>query len=336
MKNILVTGGAGYIGSHTCKMLSQAGYLPITYDNLVYGHRWAVKWGPLEKGNLSDKARLEEVFCKYRPQAVLHFAAYAYVGESVKNPAKYYRNNIEGSLSLLDTMLQQNVDKIVFSSSCATYGVPKFIPINEEHPQLPVNPYGYSKLVVERMLRDFFHAYELRSISLRYFNAAGADSQGEVGELHEPETHLIPLVLETALGHRPSITIYGDDYDTQDGTCIRDYIHVTDLAEAHILALQALEEETQCSVYNLGNGNGFSVKQVIDVAKQVTGREIPISVGSRRSGDPAQLVGDASKIAQILGWQPRYPSLSAIIETAWQWQSKGLSNVCTVGRRIIN
>jgi len=237
---LLVTGGAGYIGSHTCKALAASGHLPITYDNLVYGHPWAVRWGPLEIGDLADRQRLDQVIQHYRPEGVIHFAAYAYVGESVKDPGKYYRNNVAGSLSLLEAMRDHGIPYLVFSSTCATYGVPERIPIPESHPQRPINPYGQSKLMVEQILQDFQVAHGIRSISLRYFNAAGADPDGEIGEAHDPETHLIPLVLEVAGGQRPHITVFGEDYDTPDGTCIRDYIHVTDLAQAHVLAVEAL------------------------------------------------------------------------------------------------
>jgi UDP-arabinose 4-epimerase len=317
--NVLVTGGAGYIGSHACKALFRAGYHPIAYDNLVYGHEWAVKWGPFEQGDICDRQRLEEVLIKYQPVAIMHFAAYAYVGESVDDPGKYYRNNVAGALTLLEAMRDHAIDKFIFSSSCATYGVPATVPIPEDHPQEPINPYGASKLMVERMLQDFDAAHGLRSISLRYFNAAGADPQGEIGEEHDPETHLIPLVLDAAAGKRPHITIFGDDYDTQDGSCIRDYIHVTDLANAHVLALQALESGATTTAYNLGNGKGFSVKEVIDTARQVSGCDIPVKTGPRRAGDPPRLIGDATRISQELGWVPQFAALDAIIRTAWDW-----------------
>ena len=267
---ILVTGGAGYIGSHVCKTLATAGYLPVVYDNLVYGHPRAVRWGPLEQGDLLDRQRLDEVIARHRPEAVLHFAAYAYVGESVEDPDKYYRNNVAVSLTLLEAMRGHGIGKLVLSCTCATYGVPRTIPIPEHHLQAPINPYGASKLMVERMLRDFEHAYGLRSVALRYFNAAGADPDTEIGEDHDPETHLIPLVLDAALGKRPSITVFGDDYDTPDGTCIRDYIHVTDLADAHVLALEYLEDGGISTAYNLGNGRGFSVRELIDCARRIT------------------------------------------------------------------
>lgn len=328
LMKILVTGGAGYIGSHTCKALALAGYLPVVYDNLVYGHEWAVKWGPLEVGDIADRRRLDEVFAKHHPSAVMHFAAYAYVGESVEKPLKYYRNNVAGTLTLLEAMHSHGVKQMVFSSTCATYGVPQEVPITEDHQQTPINPYGMSKLMVEQVLRDCGDAYGLRSIVLRYFNAAGADPDGEIGEDHDPETHLIPLVLDVASGKRSHITVFGDDYDTSDGTCVRDYIHVTDLAQAHVLALQALEKlpapDPQPSapafkVYNLGNGHGFSVKEVIEVAEKVTGEAIPVQIGKRRAGDPPALVGDATRIRQELDWRPQYQLLERIVETAYVW-----------------
>ncbi len=317
--NILVTGGAGYIGSHACKALAQAGYTPIAYDNLVYGHRWAVRWGPLEQGDIADRPRLDAVLAYYQPAAVMHFAAYAYVGESVQDPGKYYRNNVAGTLTLLEAMREHGVGQFVFSSTCATYGVPERTPIGEDHPQRPINPYGASKLMVERLLQDFDTAHGLRSIALRYFNAAGADPDAEIGESHDPETHLIPLILDAAAGRRPAIAIYGDDYDTPDGTCIRDYIHVTDLAQAHVLALQALAQDAPSTAYNLGNGQGYSVRQVIDRAAQVTGRPVPVEIAPRRPGDPPRLVGDAQRIRAELQWQPQYADLEHILSTAWQW-----------------
>ncbi len=317
--NILVTGGAGYIGSHACKALAQAGYTPVTYDNLVYGHRWAVRWGPLEVGDIADRARLDAVIAQYRPAAVMHFAAYAYVGESVQDPGKYYRNNVAGTLTLLEAMRDHGIDTLIFSSTCATYGIPDQVPIAEDHPQRPINPYGASKWMIERILQDFDAAHGLRSIALRYFNAAGADPDGDIGEAHDPETHLIPLVLDAAAGKRPAITVYGDDYDTPDGTCIRDYIHVTDLANAHVVALKALQAGPATTAYNLGNGQGFSVREVIAAAEAVTGRPVPVHIGARRSGDPARLVGDARRIRQALGWTPRHQALEAMLATAWRW-----------------
>jgi UDP-glucose-4-epimerase GalE len=319
---VLVTGGAGYIGAHACKALARAGYLPVTYDNLVYGHPAAVKWGPLEKGDISDRRQLESVMRKYNPVAVMHFAAYAYVGESVENPSKYYHNNAVGTLILLEAMRNSHVNKIIFSSTCATYGMPEKIPIAENHPQDPINPYGRSKLIIEWILQDFAHAYGLQFVSLRYFNAAGADPASETGENHDPETHLIPLVLDAALGKRDQIKVFGTDYNTPDGTCVRDYIHVTDLADAHLLALEYLLTQENSNVFNLGNGNGFSVRQVIEAAAKVTGCDIPYRDSDRRSGDPPVLIGDSGKIRQVLGWDPTLNQLETIIETAWQWQKK--------------
>ncbi len=322
MSNILVTGGAGYIGSHACKALACAGYTPVSYDNLVYGHERAVKWGPFEKGDILDRERLDRVLRQYKPEAVMHFAAYAYVGESVEQPEKYYRNNIFGSFGLLEAMRDNNVHKIVFSSTCAVYGEPTQVPINEQHPCNPVNPYGASKLTVEHMLRGFHAAHGLRSISLRYFNAAGADLDGEVGEDHDPETHLIPLVLDAAAGVRPSITIYGDDYDTPDGSCIRDYIHVTDLANAHVRALNSLNQNEQCTYFNLGIGAGYSVQEVIERARRVTGKSITAEIGPRRPGDPPRLIADAARAHEELCWQPVYTELETIVQTAWEWHLK--------------
>lgn len=321
-RNILVTGGAGYIGSHACKALARAGYQPVACDNLVYGHPWAVKWGPLERGDIADRSWLDSVIARYQPLAVMHFAAYAYVGESVQDPGKYYRNNVAGSLTLLEAARDHGIGQFIFSSTCATYGIPQVSPIPETHPQDPVNPYGASKLMIERMLRDFDLAHGLRSIALRYFNAAGADPDGEIGEVHDPETHLIPLVLDAAAGRRPWVTVFGDDYETPDGTCIRDYIHVTDLAQAHVLALQALESGVHSTAFNLGNGRGFSVREVIAHAVEVTGREVPVVIGPRRLGDPPRLVGDASRAIRELGWRPRLAELRTIIETAWAWHGR--------------
>ena len=320
--NILVTGGAGYVGSHTCKALAQAGYTPVVYDNLVSGHSWAVKWGPMEVGDVADRARLDELIKKYKPKAVMHFAAYAYVGESVLAPGKYYRNNVVGTLNLLEAMRDYGIDKFIFSSSCATYGIPMSIPITEDHPQQPINPYGMSKLMTEQILQDFDRAHGLRSISLRYFNAAGADPDGEIGELHSPETHLIPLLLGAATGSQHPVTIFGRDYDTRDGTCIRDYIHVSDLAHAHILSLRALLDGAKTTAYNLGNGRGFSVQEVINITEKVTTLKIPFEVGLRRKGDPAQLVGDAQLIKADLGWSPKLRDLETIIQTAWNWHQR--------------
>ena len=322
MKHVLVTGGAGYIGSHACKALAAAGYVPVTFDNLVYGHRSAVRWGPFIHGDILDRAALDTALRTWRPVAVMHFAAFAYVGESVANPGRYYRNNVVGSLTLLEAMRDAGVSRLVFSSTCATYGVPQAVPITEDHPQMPINPYGASKLMVERMLRDFDEAHGLRSISLRYFNAAGADPDGDAGEDHEPENHLIPLVLDAAAGRRPDIMVFGDKYPTPDGTCIRDYIHVSDLAQAHVLALRALENGVATTAYNLGNGRGFSVRQVIETARQVTGRAVTAVIAPQRLGDPAELVGDAGRIRAELGWLPQQVDLADILSTAWRWHQR--------------
>jgi UDP-arabinose 4-epimerase len=320
--NILVTGGAGYIGSHTCKALAEAGFKPIAYDNLTTGHDWAVQWGPLVRGDILDRDRLSEVLREYLPSAVMHFAAYSSVDESIKEPFKYYLNNVVGTVNLLGAMHENGVNQIVFSSTCATYGNPQVVPISELHPQNPINPYGASKLMVERILTDFGLAYDLRSISLRYFNAAGADPEGEIGETHNVETRLIPLVLAAARGTALKVTIHGTDYGTDDGTCIRDYVHVTDLAEAHVLALKAFEGDCNSSSYNLGTGTGFSVREVIKTARTVTGRTIAVVEGPRRPGDPPELVADATRAKKELGWQPRYGDLGQIVATAWNWMLK--------------
>lgn len=319
---ILVAGGAGYIGSHVAKRLHERGYRPVVLDNLERGHRWAARWGTFVEGDLADGALLRETLLAHDIRAVLHFAAYAYVGESVREPAKYYRNNVANTLSLLEAMVEVESEALIFSSTCATYGEPSSVPITEDHPQNPVNPYGRTKLVVEGMLRDFETAHRLRHVSLRYFNAAGADPEGELGEVHDPETHLIPLLFDVALGKRPHVAIFGTDYPTPDGTCIRDYIHVTDLADAHVLALEHLLGGGESRVYNLGNGAGYSVREVIEGVRRVTGHPIPVLEARRRWGDPGVLVGSAAKIRAELGWTPRYPDLDAILETAWQWQKK--------------
>ncbi|ARV60032.1 UDP-glucose 4-epimerase GalE [Nostocales cyanobacterium HT-58-2] len=319
---ILVTGGAGYIGSHTVLALKQAGFDVIILDNLVYGHRDLVEkvlQVELVVGDTGDRALLDDLFKTRDVAAVMHFSAYAYVGESVTDPAKYYRNNVIGTLTLLEAMLAASVKKFVFSSTCATYGVPQVVPIPEDHPQNPINPYGATKLMVERILSDFHVAYDFKSVRFRYFNAAGAAPNGLLGEDHNPETHLIPLVLQTALGKRESISVFGTDYPTPDGTCIRDYIHVSDLADAHVLGLKYLLEGGDSQVFNLGNGNGFSVKEVIETAKKVTGKDIKVVECDRRPGDPPALIGSGDKARQILGWHPQYPSLEEIITHAWQW-----------------
>lgn len=319
---ILVTGGAGYIGSHTCKALAEAGYVPVIYDNFIHGHRWAIKWGPCEAGDTTDKNRLKDVLKRYRPEAVIHFAAYAYVGDSVIKPAEYYRNNVDGSLSLLETMVEQNVKSIVFSSSCAVYGTPRIVPIDESLPENPISPYGRTKLIVENMLEDFSSAYGIVYSALRYFNASGSDPSGIIGEEHIPETHLIPLALQAALGVRPSVDIFGDDYETPDGTCIRDYIHVNDLAKAHILALEQIKKNGENLKCNLGTGNGYSVRQIISSAEEITGKKINCNVTAKRPGDPPVLVSDSKMAKQVLGWEPEYPDVADHIRHAWNWLLK--------------
>ena len=322
---ILVIGGAGYIGSHTVQALQGAGYEVIVLDNLVYGHRELVErvlQVKLVVGDISDRPLLDELFTTHSIAAVMHFAAYAYVGESVTAPAKYYRNNVAGTLTLLEAMVAASVKNFVFSSTCATYGMPEKVPIPEDHPQNPINPYGSSKLMVEKILADFEGAYGLKSVIFRYFNAAGADPSGELGEDHNPETHLIPLVLLAALGKRESVSIFGTDYPTPDGTCIRDYIHVVDLADAHILGLEQLLRGGDSEIFNLGNGSGFSVRQVIETARQVSGKTIKVIEGDRRPGDPPILVGSSEKARKILGWQPRYPEIKDILIHAWNWHQR--------------
>ena len=319
MKNILVVGGAGYIGSHMCKRLTKHGYLPIVLDNLSRGHEKAVKWGPFIEGSISDRNILKRVFSEHRIDAVMHYAAYCYVGESVTDPSMYYQNNLADTIGLLSEMVEAEVKKIVFSSSCAVYGEPEEIPITENHPQNPVNPYGRTKYMVEQVLDDFKYAYGVEFVSLRYFNAAGADPEGELGEDHNPETHLIPLAIQAALGKREEIRIYGNDYPTHDGTCIRDFIHVEDLAESHLLALKRLLNEKGGGTYNLGNGQGYSVREVIDITRRITGKPIRDRVVDRRDGDPAVLVGSSDKAKNELGWNPRFPDLESIVETAWHW-----------------
>ncbi len=319
MEKILVIGGAGYIGSYMCKYLSKNGYEPVVLDNLSRGHRQTVKWGTFYKGSMSDSELLKQIFSQYNIVAVMHFAAYAYVGESVTEPSMYYMNNVADTIKLLQVMSEESISNVIFSSTCATYGEPMEIPITEEHPQNPINPYGRSKLMVEQILEDFSNAYGMNYTSLRYFNAAGADLEGELGEDHSPETHLIPLVLQAALGMREEIEIYGDDYPTEDGTCIRDYIHIDDLAQAHFLALEKILNREAGGIFNLGNGKGYSIKELIEVARHVTGKPIPSKIVKRRSGDPAVLVGSSDKAIKELGWKPRFSDLTAIIETAWEW-----------------
>lgn len=315
---VLVTGGAGYVGSHCVRALQRAGYDVWVYDNLSCGHRQAVPAGRLIVGELENGSQLESELRQRKIEAVLHFAAVAEVGESVVNPQKYYVNNVIGTLNLLNAMRAADVRKLVFSSTTATYGAPKKVPITEEEPQQPISPYGFSKLVVERALGDYAHAYGLGYAALRYFNAAGADPSGELGEDHKPESHLIPITLQVALGQRAEITIFGDDYDTPDGTCIRDYVHVNDLADAHLRALDRLEAGKGLKL-NLGSGKGFSVREVIDAARRITGRPIAEKIGPRRPGDPPRLIADSSQARKVLGWEPQFDDIEAIVATAWKW-----------------
>ncbi len=319
---ILVVGGAGYIGSHLNKEISKKGYKTVVFDNLSYGHEEFVKWGTFVQGDLGNIQDIRSVFEKYPIEAVMHFAAFTYVGESVEDPQKYYLNNVKNTLNLLQVMLEKNVKQFIFSSTCATYGNPVEIPITENHPQNPINPYGRGKLMVEQFLNDYNKAYRLEYASLRYFNAAGADPDGEIGESHNPETHLIPLILDVAAGKRDDVKIFGTDYNTPDGTCIRDYIHVTDLADAHILALKYLERGGKSDFFNLGNGNGFSVKEVIETAREITCKNIKAVETERRPGDPPILVGSSLKAREVLKWKPKYDDLSKIIETAWNWHKR--------------
>jgi len=322
--SILIAGRAGYIGSHAAKLMAQADLEPVVLDNFVYGHKWAAKWGPLVEGDLADRAFVDRVLTEHKISAVIHFAAFAYVGESVKNPRKYFHNNVVNTLNLLDAMVDAGVRDIVFSSTCATYGEPSQVPISEEQLQTPVNPYGESKLMVEKILRWYQNAYDLRFAALRYFNAAGADPDGEIGEDHDPETHLIPLAIEAALGRGPELQIFGTDYPTPDGTAVRDYIHVTDLAEAHLLALSKLEKGATDLRLNLGTGKGHSVREVLGAVEKISGRKVPAREVGRRPGDPPALVADARRASEILGWKPRYPALETIVEHALRWHEKSL------------
>jgi UDP-glucose-4-epimerase GalE len=316
--NVLVTGGAGYIGSHACKALAARGYVPVTYDNLSRGNEWAVKWGPLERGDINDAEKLGIVIKKYQPAALMHFAAYAYVGESVEHPLLYYRNNVAGTASLLQAVLEYKSIPVVFSSTCATYGVPTVLPIAEDHPQVPINPYGYSKLFVERMLIDMSAAHRLPWVALRYFNAAGSDPDGAIGEAHDPETHLIPLVLLAARSGTP-VRIFGNDYDTPDGSCVRDYVHVSDIADAHVKALDHLLDGGASCALNLANAHGFSVREIIAAAEAVSGRGIPTEVAPRRTGDPPILVGDPTRAQTVLRWKPQRSDIKLQIGDAWRW-----------------
>jgi len=319
---VLVTGGAGYIGSHTAKMLVRAGFEPVVFDNFSAGHRWAVKWGPLVESDLSDHGAIRHAIRRYGIVAAIHFAAHAYVEESVREPRKYFQNNITNTLNLIDALLDAGVEHIVFSSSCAVYGMPESLPISEDHPKLPVNPYGESKLFIERALDWYGRAYDLRWAVLRYFNAAGADPEGELGEVHNPETHLLPIVMEAAAGKRDAIEIYGVDYPTPDGTCVRDYIHVSDLAEAHVLALQRLLSGAGSFAINVGTGRGVSVREIMGAVERIVGAAIGVRLAPRRPGDPAVLVADPSRAAKLLNWCPKLSALENIIGSAWNWHSR--------------
>ena len=319
--NVLVTGGAGYIGSHTAKALVNAGFIPVVFDNLSRGNRWALKFGEFAEGDLSDKVRIRQVLAKHKIEAVIHFAAYINVGESVPHPELYFRNNTANALTLLEAMLEENVRRIVFSSTAAVYGDPQTPILPETHPKNPVNPYGESKLAVENMLKWFSPAFPLGYVALRYFNASGADPDGEVGEAHDPETHLIPRIIFAAQGKLDAIDVFGTDYETADGTAIRDYVHVLDLADAHIRALGYLEQGGASTAFNLGSGRGFSVKEVIDMVEKVSGRKVPVRYGPRRAGDPPMLIADSTRANEILGWKAQY-SLEEIVRTAWNWHSK--------------
>jgi len=316
---ILICGGAGYIGSHINKQLHKEGYETIVYDNLAHGHQEAVKWGAFIQGDLGNPEEIRQIFRKYHIEAVFHFAAYAYVGESVMEPEKYYYNNVVNTLNLLKVMREYGCNKIIFSSTCATYGEPERVPITEDMVQNPINPYGATKLMVERIFRDYQKAYGLEFVVLRYFNAAGADPDGEIGESHEPETHLIPLILDAASGKREDIKVFGTDYDTPDRSCIRDYIHVCDLAAAHLMALHYLQQGGKSDFFNLGNEQGTSVLQAIDAVKRVTGRKFKVTLSDRRDGDPAKLVGSSQKAQKVLGWKPVYGDIDRIVEDAWRW-----------------
>ncbi|ETX15314.1 UDP-glucose 4-epimerase [Roseivivax halodurans JCM 10272] len=323
MPNVLVTGGAGYIGAHACKALKAAGFTPVTYDNLSTGWRDAVKFGPLVEGELTDRATLDRTFAEHQPVAVMHFAALSLVGEAMSNPGKYWGNNVGGSLTLLEAMVAAGCGNLVFSSTCATYGEHDNVVLDEHTPQEPLNAYGASKRAVEDMIRDFANAYPLQSVIFRYFNVAGADPEAEVGEAHEPETHLIPVMLEAIQGKRDGLTIHGTDYDTSDGTCVRDYVHVCDLVDAHVLGLSWLLDGKGSRVFNLGTGRGFSVREVIDASRTVTNMEVPYTEGPRRAGDATKLVSGSTRAGEELGWEPKNSTLQQMIADAWRWHQGG-------------
>jgi len=322
--NILVVGGAGYIGSHMVKLLLDLGADVITFDDLSSGRREAVLGGEFIHGTLADRPALEEALVSHRIDAVMHFASYIQVGESVRNPAIYYRNNLSNTLNLLDAMVAAQVNRFIFSSTAAIFGEPEYVPIDETHPQRPINAYGASKQMVERALQDYDQAYGLHSVCLRYFNAAGAHPSAEIGELHDPETHLIPLLLQVASGRRETAHIFGRDYDTPDGTCIRDYVHVVDLCHAHVAALRFLDDQARSGAFNLGNGSGFSVLEVVAAAEKVTGRKLNLIDSPRRDGDPARLVADASLARRVLEWSPQYADIETIVQHAWRWETKAV------------
>ncbi len=326
MSHVLVTGGAGYIGSHACKALAQAGFTPVTYDNLITGWQDAVQFGPFEQGDLLDRGRLDEVFAKYDPVAVVHFAALSQVGEAMSEPGKYWSNNVTGSLTLIEAAVAANCLNFVFSSTCATYGEHDNVVLDETTPQHPLNAYGASKRAIEDILRDFEAAYGLRSVIFRYFNVAGADPEAQVGEFHRPETHLVPLILDAIDGKRDALTVFGTDYDTPDGTCIRDYVHVCDLVDAHVLGLKWLQDDKGSRVFNLGTGTGFSVLEVMDAAKAMTNHQVPFNIGARRAGDCTKLVSGSTRAEQELGWYPTRSTLETMITDAWRWHQTGHYN----------
>ncbi len=320
-ESVLVVGGAGYIGSHTCLDLANKGFQPVVYDNFSNGHREFVKWGPAEEGDIRDRARLDEVLAKHKPAAILHFAALIEVGESVKDPVSFYENNVIGTLTLLSAAQAAGVGAFVFSSTCATYGLPQSVPLDESHRQVPINPYGRTKYIVEQALADYDQYKGLRSVVLRYFNAAGADFEGRIGEWHTPETHAIPLAIEAALGRRQGFKVFGSDYDTRDGTCVRDYIHVLDLADAHVRAVEYLLRGGESVALNLGTGTGTTVKELLGTIETVSDRPFPVEYVGRREGDSTTLVANNDKARDVLGWSPKY-DLTEIVESAWNWHAK--------------
>jgi UDP-arabinose 4-epimerase len=332
--SVLITGGAGYVGSHTCKLLALSGYLPIAYDNLSLGHRSAVRWGPLVTGDIADADLLRRTIDSYRITSVIHFAGSAYVGESVENPRKYFENNLSKTITMLGSLLDSGVRNFVLSSTCATYGPPKYLPIDERHPREPINPYGESKHAIEKILDRYGEAHGLRWLALRYFNAAGADPDGELGECHEEETHLIPLAIRSTLSAECALNVFGADYPTKDGTAVRDYIHVADLARAHVAALEYLDSEKPSCAFNLGSGVGHSVREVIATVEKITGKRTHIKELPRRVGDPSELIADSSLARRELNWEPRFSDLENIIETAWRWSKKDATvESCAVGTR---